>query len=61
VLKRTTSKRIDILERRVKKIEKALIYTQEIVHAKLAEAVDKKYEFGEILECLDDIMEHLNL
>jgi len=61
MLKQTTSKRLERLEKKVKEMEKALVYTQGIVHAKLAEAADKRYEFGEILECLDDIMEHLNL
>ncbi len=61
MLKQTPSKRLEKLELKVQETEKALIYTQNIVHEKLAEATDKKYEFGEILECLDALMQHLNL
>ncbi|EFK95614.1 hypothetical protein LDC_2371 [sediment metagenome] len=30
-------------------------------NSRFAESIDRKYEFDEILECLDDIMEHLQL
>ena len=30
-------------------------------NSRFAESIDRKYMFDEILECLDDIMEHLQL
>lgn len=30
-------------------------------NSRFSEAIDRKYEFDEILMCMDDIMDHLNL
>jgi len=30
-------------------------------NSRFAEAIDRRYEFDEILMCMDDIMDHLNL
>jgi hypothetical protein len=61
VKKLTNAQHFRQFEARIETLEKAHIRLHEIVHERLAKAVDKKYEFGEILECLDDIMTHLNL
>lgn len=60
MLRKTTSKRLEEMESKLKRMEDAVIYTQNLVHSKLAEAVDKKYEFTEILECMDDILGWIN-
>lgn len=47
------SKRIKDLEQRVGRLEAAVV-------TKLSAAVDQKYEFSEILECLDDMMLYID-
>lgn len=54
-------KKLKELEKRVAEIEKHTIRTRELFNSRFAEAIDRRYVFDEILECLDDIMEHLQL
>jgi hypothetical protein len=59
-LKRTASKRITDLDERVRKLELNLEALHSLTRDHLGKALDKKYEFGEILECLDDIMHYID-
>lgn len=55
-----TRKRIERLEKRIDLLHSEVMALRLHFNSKYGKAIDKQYEFDEILECVDDILKRLD-